>query len=196
MRFENQSGYAESPRRCRSQAGFSLLEMLLVVVILLIVMGMALFATRAIQANLRANAGLNQVVGLLRTARETSISERRNVRVEFLGTNRIRLTRQELPVGTTVTRDVNLENNMQFMLTPGVPDTPDLFGNAAAVSFGGTPVMMFMSDGTFVDANGNPLNGTLFLGVPNQPETARAVTIVGATGRIRGYRWTGGGWLQ
>lgn len=196
MRSESQSGYAERPRKVRSQAGFSLLEMLLVVVILLIVMGMALMSTRSIQTNLRANAGLNQVVGLLRSARETSISERRNVRLELLGTNRIRLTRQELPVGTTVISDVTLENNMQFMLTPGVADTPDLFGNAAAVSFGGTPMMLFMSDGTFVDANGNPLNGSLFLGVPNQPEMARAVTIVGATGRIRGYRWTGGGWLQ
>lgn len=196
MRSESQSGYAESPRKVRNQAGFSLLEMLLVVVILLIVMGMALMSTRSIQTNLRANAGLNQVVGLLRSARETSISERRNVRLELLGTNRIRLTRQELPVGTTVISDVTLENNMQFMLTPGVADTPDLFGNAAAVSFGGTPMMLFMSDGTFVDANGNPLNGSLFLGVPNQPEMARAVTIVGATGRIRGYRWTGGGWLQ
>jgi prepilin-type N-terminal cleavage/methylation domain-containing protein len=189
-------GISQSSRKGQNQSGFSLIEMLIVVVILLIVMAMALMATRAIQANLRANAGLNQVVGLLRAARETSISERRNVRVEFLGANRIRLTRQEVPVGTTVIRDVNLENNIQFMLTPGVGDTPDLFGNPTAVSFGGTPSMMFMSDGTFVDANGNPLNGSVFLGVPNQPEMARAVTIVGATGRIRGYRWTGGGWLQ
>lgn len=196
MWSKRQTRCAKRPRGVRSQTGFSMLEALLVVVILLIVMGMALISTRGIQTNLRANAGLNQVVGLLRSARDTSISERRRVQLEFLGTNRIRLTRQELPVGTTVISDVVVANNMQFMLTPGVPDTPDLFGNAAAVSFGGTPTMMFVSDGTFVDANGNPLNGSVFLGVPNQPEMARAVTIVGATGRVRGYRWVSGSWAQ
>lgn len=178
------------------QSGFSLIEIIMVVTIMMIVMGMALITTRGIQANMRANAGLNLVLGVLRSARDTSISERRNIQLEFLGTNRIRLTRFEVPAGNTVIRDVNLPGDIQFMLTPAVPDTPDLFGNPAAVNFGGTPTMAFMSDGTFVDANGNPLNGTVFLGVPNQPQMARAVTIVGATGRVRGYRWTGTAWLQ
>jgi hypothetical protein len=32
--------------------------------------------------------------------------------------------------------------------------------------------------------------------LPDHPETARAVTILGATGRVRGYRWTGTNWYK
>jgi len=64
------------------------------------------------------------------------------------------------------------------------------------VYFRGSTLLMFLSDGTFVDAQGNPLNGSVFLGLNNHPETARAVTVLGATGRVRGYRWTGSRWIQ
>ena len=46
------------------------------------------------------------------------------------------------------------------------------------------------------DAQGNPINGSMFLGVSGRPETARSVTILGATGRVRSYRWTGNSWIQ
>jgi hypothetical protein len=139
---------------------------------------------------------MNSVMAILRSARETAIASRRNIRVEFVGTNQIRLTRFDVPVGTTVLGTWNFEAGIITIVFAGVPDTPDLFGNATAVSFGGTPTMMFMSDGTFVDANGLPLNGTVFLGLPGRPATARAISIVGATGRIRAYRWTGAAWAE
>jgi hypothetical protein len=68
------------------------------------------------------------------------------------------------------------------------------------VYFGGldggpTSGMMFQSDGTFTDGNGNPISGTLFIGVPRLPSTARAVTILGNTGRIKAYRSVGAGWF-
>jgi hypothetical protein len=77
-----------------------------------------------------------------------------------------------------------------------VPDTPDAFGNANAVAFGVANTVMFGTDGTLIDGNGNPLNGTVFLIIISQPESARAVTVLGATGRIRGYRWWGGVWTR
>jgi len=45
--------------------------------------------------------------------------------------------------------------------------------------------LVFMSTGGLVDANGNPISGTVFLGIPGKPATARAVTVLGSTGRIR-----------
>jgi hypothetical protein len=132
----------------------------------------------------------------MRAARETAISQRRNVQVEFLGNNQIRLTRFDLPNGNTVLRTVALNEPVKFMLLPGVPDTPEGFGNGAAISFGGTLLMVFQSNGTFVDAAGQPLNGTAFLGIANDPTTARAVTILGATGRVHAYRWNGAAWAQ
>ena len=81
----------------------------------------------------------------------------------------------------------------QIQLTEAFRDS---FGNAAAVDFRGASRLFFLSDGTFVDLQGNPLNGSIFLGIPKHPETARAVTILGATGRVRAYRWTGSQWIQ
>ena len=61
---------------------------------------------------------------------------------------------------------------------------------------GGPNTMMFQSDGTFVNAAGTTLNGTVFMGVTGIPSTARAVTVLGTTGRIRSYRSAGAGWVQ
>ena len=48
----------------------------------------------------------------------------------------------------------------------------------------------------FVDGNGNPIDGTVFLGIPGLPGTARAVAVLGATGRIRQYHWDGNAWQE
>jgi hypothetical protein len=40
------------------------------------------------------------------------------------------------------------------------------------------------------------LNGTVFFGKPNVPMSARAVTIMGATGKIQLYRWNGTQWAH
>jgi hypothetical protein len=89
---------------------------------------------------------------------------------------------------------------MKFTLTAGKGDTPDAFGNAGPIVFegivGGPPTMMFQSDGTFVDTAGNLINGTVFLGMTNEPSAARAVTLVGSTGRIRMWRNNAAAWVQ
>jgi hypothetical protein len=56
--------------------------------------------------------------------------------------------------------------------------------------------MMFQSDGTFTDGNGNPINGTVFLMAPGTANSARAVTVLGNTGRIRAFKANGAGWFQ
>ena len=79
---------------------------------------------------------------------------------------------------------------------PGEPDTPDGYGNAGPIYFGGVnngPAagMIYQSDGTFAAATGIPINGTVFMGIADQPTTARAVTILGTTGRVRSYHISG-----
>jgi Tfp pilus assembly protein FimT len=147
----------------------------------------------------RANHAMYVILGQLRWARQASIAERRNIQVQFLGTDEIKLIRQDQPVGQTVLSDLHLTGRAQYMVTAGMPDTPDAFGNANPIDFagvgGGPPIMQFQSDGTFVDGNGNPINGTVFLAIPNFPSTARAVTVLGATGRVRPWGSAGGGWI-
>jgi hypothetical protein len=177
-----------------------MVEVIVVIMILLIVMAMAIVQVRALLPAMRANAAMNLVVGQMRTAREMAIAQRRSVQVVFTQPNQIRLTRVNQPVGVFNLPAVFFEGGAQFGVFPGIPDTPSAFGNSAPIVFGGMtggpPNMQFQSNGTFADGLGQPLNGTVFIGIPGQPATARAVTTLGATGRVRPYRWTGSVWAE
>jgi prepilin-type N-terminal cleavage/methylation domain-containing protein len=177
-------------------AGFSMIEMGVVILLISIVAGFALLNIEGMVPGTDANSALSQTVAQLRRGRELAIAQRRNVEVTFLDNNQIQLVRFDVPNGRTVLSTVTLESGIEFQVFHGVPDTPDSFGNGAAVDFSDSDTLIFLSDGTLVDAEGNPLHGTVFLGLPDHPETARAVTILGATGRVRGYRWTGSSWIQ
>jgi hypothetical protein len=48
------------------------------------------------------------------------------------------------------------------------------------------------SSGFSTVGNNNPVNASIFTGIAGQPNTARAVTVMGTTGRVRSYSWTGG----
>ena len=177
-------------------AGFSLVEIGIVILVISIFAGFALVNIEGIMPGIEANAALSLTVAQMRRGRELAIAGRRNIEVRFLDDNQIQLVRFDVPNGRTVLSTVTLENGVEFLLFSGVPDTPDSFGRGDAVDFGGSNTLIFLSDGTLVDDAGNPVHGSVFLGLPDHPETARAVTMVGATGRVRGYRWTGSSWIQ
>jgi prepilin-type N-terminal cleavage/methylation domain-containing protein len=182
--------------RLHQQTGFSLVELSVTLALIMSLSGFAVLNITAILPGMRANEAMYQAVAQLRKGRESALAQRRNVEVRFLGTNQIQLVRHDVPTGTTVLSDVQLLNKSEFQLFAGIPDSPDYFGSAAAVDFGGSATLTFQTDGTLVNAQGNPLNGTIFIGLPGHPETARSVAILGATGRVRSYRWTGDSWIQ
>jgi prepilin-type N-terminal cleavage/methylation domain-containing protein len=175
-------------RVTRKPNGYSLIELMIVVAIMGVVSSIALFQVGNLRPYLKGDGAMRTVIGQMNTARELSITQRRSIQVAFVG-NIITLTRQDIPAGTTVLATISMEGGVQFGLTSGVPDTPDLYGNAAAASFGAATSAYFSSDGSLVDLAGFPVSGTIFLTIPNQPRGTRAVTVFGATGRIRGYRW-------
>jgi type II secretory pathway pseudopilin PulG len=192
-----------SVRRTRhSQRGFSTIEMVVVVMIVMIVAGIAIIKLNPTRQQQQADAAMIQVSSQLRKAREIAIEKRRDVTVTFSGNNSITLTQLNLPAGAAPTNlgTIPIQAPAVFMTMPGMPDTPDGFGNTDPVYFngiaGGPPGMMFQSDGTFVDAVGNYVNGTVFIGIANVPSSARAVTVLGATGNIRTYKGTGTGWAK
>lgn len=180
--------------------GFTLVEMVMVVLVIFIVAAMAILEFQPLLVAQQANTAMDQVMDQLRDARETAITQRRNVQVQFLGSNIMQLTRYEYNGSTTVLIRLLLQNPIQYTVFPSLPDTPDGFGNTSAIDFeglaSGPPVMLFQSDGTFVDNAGNLVNGTVFLGFPGNPGTARAITVLGATGRIRAYHASGSNWAQ
>lgn len=162
-----------------------------------IVGGMAAAQLTVARRTIQSDSAMRVVMAELNTARDLAVAQRRNMEVQFIGGNWVQVIRHEAPgVATTLLRSVALESRATFSLAPGVPDTPDAFGNLAPVAFGVANTIMFGTDGTLIDGSGNPLNGSVFLTILNQPESARAVTVLGATGRIRGYRWFGGVWTR
>jgi prepilin-type N-terminal cleavage/methylation domain-containing protein len=200
----NQELSLKMQRQRFSQSGFSAIELLVVVSVLVILSTFAVFSWRGTNQNFLATAGMDDVVGQLRTARQLAISERRSIEVAFNGANQIQLT-PETTTGAPVVPNPflpdTLSSGVQFLLFPGVPDTPMAFGNNAAVTLvaaGAPPVapVHFVSNGSLTDNNNNFVNGTIFLGLPGFKGTARAVTILGATGRVRPYYWDGAKWNE
>ena len=89
-----------------------------------------------------------------------------------------------------------LGTSYTFLLFTGVPDTPDAFGKTSATTFPGATTIMFTSSGEFVDQDGDPVNGTVFVGREGQPLSARAISIFGPTALIRQWRWGGSLWTN
>ena len=187
--------------RLRNQRGFSLIELLFVIAILGTVAGMAIMVGPSFAQHARAEGGAAQVIDVMRLAREAAISQRRNVEVLFIGLNALQTRRIDIGAngavtGTTILRTVELENGVEFRLESGVPDTPDLFGMASATDFDLVGPWMFTSEGTFIGGSGDVTNGTVFLSIPDQRNSARAVTVMGATALIRAWRWNGREWVE
>jgi prepilin-type N-terminal cleavage/methylation domain-containing protein len=193
-------------RRGGDQArGFSMIEMCVVIAISLVIAGIAILQAQPALMQIHANTAKDEVQGALRQARETAISDRRDVQVEFLVNptgnppgSYVRLTRiGGACCANTVILMMPISNSVIYTTFVGEPDSPDGFGNGGAIYFGGIaggpPAgMVYQSDGTFVTSGtGIPINGTVFLGVTGQPTTARAITILGATGRVRSYHISG-----
>jgi prepilin-type N-terminal cleavage/methylation domain-containing protein len=209
-------------RRMKSQSGFSLIEMLIVVMIVSVLTVVAVMLTDGTQQAYKANAARDLVVTQLRMARELATSKRRNVRVDFTPPNEVQVTVQYLPGETPGpaippvylnNADHGVTNGAQFYLftSPGLPDTPMLFGNTQAINLaqptgGGVWGVMFTTSGALVGTssltamnligNSNPVNATIFIGIPPKTSTARAVTVLGGTGRVRSYTWSGTQWME
>jgi prepilin-type N-terminal cleavage/methylation domain-containing protein len=189
--------------RLHEDRGISLVEIMVAVAIIGVLTSMAVIQIGAVRPGMQADGAMRSVIAHLNAARETAISQRRLVEVAFTNAavsggigGWVRVTRRELPNGTTVLTDVPFEGGVRYGLWPSAPDTPDSFGNSSEIYFGAAVTVMFNTEGMLVDNAGLPVNGTVFLIIPGQPESYRAVTVLGSTGRVRGFRWNGGQWTR
>jgi Tfp pilus assembly protein FimT len=188
---------ASAPAFIRRDNGFSLVEVSVGIMLAIAIAGFALIQMEAIMPGTHANQAMNLTLAQLRRGRDLAITQRRPILLQFQDNNKIRLVRSELDETTTMLSTVTFGNKCQFIKFDEIEeDTPDTFGNNSAIDFGGANTLTFFPDGTLVDDSLVPINGSIFLGLPEHPEVARAVTILGATGRVRCYRWTGEEWIQ
>jgi prepilin-type N-terminal cleavage/methylation domain-containing protein len=181
--------------------GFSLIEMMVVVAIILVVLA---FSIVAIQPSLKqgnVTEAYNQTLMALRQARDLSVAQRQIYFVTLSNTavpNSITITQGSTG---TLMNTYYLPSNVSFDVEGGIPTsqttfpmTPDSFGIGATpidfdqgVAGGAKNVIYFYPDGSAQDVNGNVNNGVVYLAMPGFINTSRAITLWGATGRLRGW---------
>jgi type II secretory pathway pseudopilin PulG len=184
------------------QRGFSLIEGLVAISLIMIVMAMALINFGTALPNAKANSAMNQMVYQLRSARARAIAHRREVQITFVGANQMTIAELATVGAPPPPTTVSFEGGAIYTVFNTVPDIPAPynFGNTSPIYFagvsGGPPIMKFTTNGSFIDGGNTLINGTIFLGILGNDRTARAVSVLGATGRVRQYHWDGLQWVE
>ncbi len=176
----------------KRNSGFSLIELLMVVAIIIIGSTVAVVQMRQSMAVLDADKAANTVVSQIRYAREMAVNQRRNIDMAFIDPNRITVKRQD---NNQVLVDVRLPSGYTFGLPSGV-------GDPTGGALPGQPVLLgagtsgtFSGDGAFVDGGGIVISGTVYT-IGSGNGSARAITLAGATGRIKEYYLQGPTWVD
>jgi Tfp pilus assembly protein FimT len=173
----------------RTDRGFTLPEVLITVAFFIVVSAVSLAGVSAALPTLRVDGQVSRLMGLLQMARETAVARQRDVEIRFdVPNHRVTLIRHE-PNEEVPIQMITFESNVIFTQFDGMGDTPEGYGSNDPVDFGGADPLLFISDGTLVDGTGIPTNGTIYLGIEEHRETARAITITGSTARARFYKW-------
>jgi len=184
----------------RQTRGFSLIEMMAVLSIVIIVSAIAAISLQGVAKSSRVTNAYNLTLMAMRQARDTAISERQTYYVTFTHntTPPDVITITDGATGTVV-NTYQLPIDVSFQVISGIPTaagtTPDGFGlGALALDFdqgisGGTKnIIYFYPDGSGQDSVGNINNGVLYVARIGDLYSSHAITLWGATGRLRGWR--------
>jgi prepilin-type N-terminal cleavage/methylation domain-containing protein len=210
----------DNSSRCRTrEKGFSLIEMLMVVAIVIIMAAISFISLVPVMKQQRLANAYNTTLSAMRQARDNSISQRTSYKVTFTSTTSpVSNTIKVEPTlatfaGAQQTATYQLPTDVAFLVQTGLPATgPDGYGTGAtAIDFGytashttgGSQIIYFCPDGSAQDDNtGNCLGsadgGVVYMSRAGDLLSSRAITLWGATGRIRGWRLynTGGSTYQ
>lgn len=196
--------------------GFSLIEMVMVVAVGMVVSAISILCLQPAIKDARTNAAYDTVLMQMRNARERAIENREQFIVCFgiaapagaltpLGApdaQSIQLF--QWPAGTAISSAIQVSTielpfDIQFQTLAGIPTsaaaTPDGFGTGnvpldfdIGVVGGSQNQVAFLPDGSARDINGNFNNGVLYVARTGDIYSTRAVSVFGASGRVRGWR--------
>jgi len=192
-------------------AGFSLLEMMVVALIILIVAKMSFMSLIPALKQQRVNNAYNTTLGAMRQARDNAVSQRTSYSVTFNITG----SSGSITVAPTLsgfqgdqsTVTYKLPTDVTFDAEPPVATTPtpDGFGSGStAIDFGytasgsgsgGQTTIYFCPDGSSQNAVGgagqclgNWSGGVVYIARSGEVLSSRAISLWGGTGRVRGWR--------
>jgi prepilin-type N-terminal cleavage/methylation domain-containing protein len=203
------------PKAVESRSGFSVIELLVVISIVAIMAGMAIFYANAHRKLYQPDEEALQLSDMLQEGRQRALTERRTMRVEINLTKLTAKLYDENRDATVATDDVLLKtitlypssnvrvdtrpsqigyNPPETMAVPNALYKPSVYPPSIGEN---VCTVRFRSDGMAVDAGTNaigsgavPTGLTLHVWSPNrnntsQSDIARSLTILGATGVIR-----------
>jgi type II secretory pathway pseudopilin PulG len=209
-------------KRKRETLGFSLIEMVSVIAILIVLASITFISIVPLLKQQRVNNAYNTTLSAMRTARDNAVSQRTSYRVDF-ATSSSAATVTVSPTlaggfqGSQNTVVYQLPSDVRFDAEPQVASTPppDGYGTgshaidfgytANGVGTGGQSTIYFCPDGSAQDAEGTGGNcagswdgGVVYIARPGELTSSRAISLWGGTGRIRGWRLysNGGGGYQ
>jgi prepilin-type N-terminal cleavage/methylation domain-containing protein len=191
--------------------GFSLLELMITVSIILIMGGVTFLTMQPILQKNHVNSAYDTTLEVIRTYRNMAITKSNRyiltfapgtttppgtpstITVQFWGTG-VPVAPAPVTIAT-----YQLPADIQFGVLAGFPTSaatvPDGFGaGATAIDFdqnmglGSQNYIMFMPDGSSQDTLGNWNSGVLYMTRASDLYSSRSVTVFGPTGRVRGYR--------
>ena len=193
------------------QRGMSMIELAVVVAIMCLVMVIAVPQLVGARRNMRATAGPAEVKAQLRYARQQALGLQRAVTFQYdtaareinviqhgsAGTAVLTSGNYPLTPGYSLLRTVPLAtggvapDEIEYGLPPGAPTTPLADTTTLSAPVNNQVNITFQPDGSVIDANGATTNFAMMFYHPDYADaTARAVSVLGATGRVKVWRYT------
>ncbi len=191
---------ARGTDRKHRMRGFSLIELLIVVVVLLITAGITFIFVDPVLKQMRVDTAYSTTMSAMDTARSRATAMRRIYAVTFTLPGTVTVTdAQDITVPPILT--ATLPNDVAFDAEKGIPATtataPDRLGNGQpdgpvcfdiGVTVNCSFTFFFFPDGSARDAAGNINNGVVYIARPTELMSSRAITLFGLSGRVRGWR--------
>lgn len=197
-----------------------MLEMVIVVAIIMLMAAVTVMSLQPAIKNARADTAFQNVLMQLKVARQRAIGQRTQYIVCFgansapqgattqLGAPGAQSVQLFSWTATTALSSavqvdsIDLPSDMQFQTLSAFPtnpaSVPDGFGNGrTAIDFDQgvngaiQNQVVFWPDGSAHDTNGNFNNGIIYVARTGDLNNSRAITLYGATGRVRGWRLDG-----
>jgi prepilin-type N-terminal cleavage/methylation domain-containing protein len=185
----------------KNQKGFSLPELIIVLLIIAILVVLALPQITASRRLLRFSAMQRQVATALNETRQHAMSQRNAVTFRYDDASK-----RIIIYGGSFGVFGDAKNQKTDFATSGLVPGEIVYGRpsgASAAALGDSSNMTelsagfvditFQSDGSVVDAGNNPVNKALFFyDVKSKKDTAFAVSVLGAGGRTKIWRYSKG----
>ena len=209
-------------RTRNNESGFSLLEMMTVCALVIVMCAITFISLVPLLKAQRVTNAYNTTLSAIRLARDNAVSQRTSYSVTFSDTTSGQGTIVVAPTltggfqGQQTSATYQLPTDVGFNIVTGIPTsnsaTPDNYGTgAAAIDFGytfngsgtsgGQTAIYFCPDGSSQNTSGigaclgpgNWSGGVIYIARQGELTSSRAITLWGATGRIRGWRLYGNG---